>query len=396
MFAGTPLKIAINVLSQSPGYSTGALSWFLQFAQAVPAADPGTEYVLIAGRSDVPFYQKKSEKAEVVGVGWGNRQRALRVLTEHFLLGGALKAQGADVLFQGGSGVAPLLLPSHVKLVLAIWAMQHLAEADIRWEQKLYRRLFFRRGLRRADRIIVNSAYTRDLLLRHYAKDVLAPVDVIHHGVDLALFHPDTPRGEEGGSAQGDRPYVLFVGQIYPYKLLHILAQAFCRAVSQAGLPHRLVVVGSFVRIDSMGDSYRRQIEQIFSDAGLGDRLVLMQDVKVAGLRALYAEAALYVQSSAAETFGRTVIEAMACGAPVLAARAAATPEILGDAGYYYQALDVEECAAQILTILKDETIRQDLIMRGLKRAQDFSYDGEVARLTALLHSVGAGASSAS
>jgi glycosyltransferase involved in cell wall biosynthesis len=153
-------------------------------------------------------------------------------------------------------------------------------------------------------------------------------------------------------------------------------------------LPHRLVVCGRFASSDSLGAGYRRQVEAIFVQAGLGGRLVLIENVSVAQLRALYADAALYVQSSAAETFGRTVIEAMACGTPVLAARAAATPEILADAGRYYEAASAEECAGGILAILQNDGLRQDLIARGLSRAQDFSYDDEVGKLIALLHRV--------
>jgi glycosyltransferase involved in cell wall biosynthesis len=228
------------------------------------------------------------------------------------------------------------------------------------------------------------------MLMAHYG-NIRAPVEVVHHGVDLELFRPGplAVQDQESLARRGaGQPYVLFVGQIYPYKKLNVLADAFCRAISSASLPHRLVVVGSFGRADSMGASYRRQIEAVMEAAGLRDRLVLMEDVNVQELRALYANAALYVQPSVSETFGRTVIEAMACGAPVLAARAAATPEILGDAGRYYQAQDVEECASQILAIVGDESVRQDLVARGLRRAKDFSYDTEVDKLIALLHRV--------
>src|SRR5437879_13692418 len=83
------LKVAINILSQSPGHSTGALSWFLQFARLVPKRDPGTDYVLIVGREDVPYFRGKSPTARVVGAGWGNSRRALRVLSEHLLLSAA-------------------------------------------------------------------------------------------------------------------------------------------------------------------------------------------------------------------------------------------------------------------------------------------------------------------
>ncbi|MBA2587652.1 MAG: glycosyltransferase family 4 protein [Alphaproteobacteria bacterium] len=386
------MKIAVDVLFQSPTHSTGALSWFTQFARAAPGRDPANTYVYVAGRDDAAYYRQKNPALHVEGAGWGNRRRILRILSEHFLLGPALKRLGADILFHGSSGVAPLVMPRRTKLILAIWGMQHVAAADIRWEQRLYRRLLFRPGLRRADAILVNSAYTRDLLLKHYGGGIRAPVEVVHHGVDFNLFRPGPLTQDEMAplASRGvNGPYILFVGQLYPYKLLHILAEAFARAAASRDLPHKLVVVGSFSRTDSMGEAYREQVLKGIADAGLSDRLVALEDVGIQDLRALYAGTDLYVQSSAAETFGRTVIEAMACGAPVLAARAGATPEILADAGRYYEAQDVEGCAAEIAAILQDQDLRAQLRAKGLQRAKDFSYDGELDHLIGIFHRVG-------
>lgn len=386
------MKIAVDVLFQSPTHSTGALSWFNQFARMVPARDPTNQYVFIAGRDDVPYYRQKHPTLAVEGVGWGNRRRPLRILSEHFLLAPALKRLGADILFHSSSGVAPLVLPRRTKLVQAIWGIQHVTAADIRWEQRLYRRLLYRPGLRRADAIIVNSAYTRDILLQHYGDVIRAPVEIVHHGVDFKLFYPgpaDTQTAARLAARGVEGPYILFVGQLYPYKLLHVLAEAFARAIGARGLPHKLVVVGSFSRTDSMGEAYREQIVATLCRAGLADRLVAVEDVDIQDLRALYAGADLYVQSSDAETFGRTVIEAMACGTPVLAARAGATPEILADAGRYYEARDVEGCARQITDILADEKLRRQLSAQGLERATAFSYEAELDHLIAIFRRLG-------
>jgi glycosyltransferase involved in cell wall biosynthesis len=142
-----------------------------------------------------------------------------------------------------------------------------------------------------------------------------------------------------------------------------------------------------------MGAAYRERIAGMLAEAGLADRLVTLDKVEIKGLRALYAGADLYVQPSSSETFGRTVIEAMACGTPILAARAGATPEILAEAGHYYEALDVAACAAKIGAILSDAELRQDLSREGLERARGFSYESELDRLIAIFHRVGAGPS---
>lgn len=382
------MKVAINVLSQSPGHSTGALSLYVQLARFLPERDPGTEYVYFSGKDDIDYYRSKSDKIGVVGVGWGNRRRPLRVLSEQFLLGPRLAAENVNVVFHSGSGVAPLRFPKKPRLILGIWGMQHVARTDIKAGQRLYRNTLFSHGLRRADVCVVNSKYTRDLLIQHYPW-IKAPVAVIRHGVDLNLFNPGLLTNVDlAGLARLhiQQPYVLFVGQLYPYKLLHVLAEAFCRAIGKGGGPHKLVVVGSFASAHGMGGDYKNRVLGIMRGHGLLDRLVLAEDVPIGDLRALYAGAALYVQSSSAETFGRTVIEAMACGCPVLAANSAATPEVLGDAGLYYEADDVETCAEQIQRVLEDSRLHDTLATKGLVRVQEFSFENEVNQMISLFH----------
>ena len=181
-------------------------------------------------------------------------------------------------------------------------------------------------------------------------------------------------------------PYILFVGQIYPYKQVHILADAFCEAMDRTGAPHKLVVIGSFAKAHGMGERYREQILNIMAERGYQDRLVLASDIGVSALRALYTAADVYVQSSDAETFGRTVLEAMACGCPVVAAHAGATPEVLGDAGLYYEAQDVGGCATHLVQLLGDAQKRTQFRDAGLARVRSFSFEAEIAQMANLFH----------
>jgi glycosyltransferase involved in cell wall biosynthesis len=382
------LKIGIDVLSQSPGFSTGALSQYLQMARFLPERDPSSEYIFFSGWEDVAYYQAKTDRIRVVGGGWGNRHHKLRILSEHFLLWRAQAREKLDLIFHSGSGVAPVVMPRAPKLVLGIWGMQHVSDAQIAAGPKLYRRLLFQRSLERADVCLVNSEYSRDLLLQHYT-GFSAPVAVIRHGVDFGLFHPSPPDEEDRlrmAQLGVAGPYLLFVGQIYLYKLLHILAEAFCDVMDRSGLPHQLVVIGSFAKAHGMGEEYRARIIELMRSRGYQDRLVLAQDIGIGALRAFYAGADVYVQPSDAETFGRTVLEAMACGCPVIAARAGATPEVLGDAGLYYEAQDVSGCAAHLENVLQDGGLRKDLTQRGLARVQKFSFAEEIAQMVQLFH----------
>lgn len=386
------MKVAINVLAQSPGHATGSLSQFLQMGRYLPERDPGSEYIAIAGYDDVAYYKSKLPKARVVAGGWGNRHRLLRVLSEHLLLGPVAARENVDILFHAAAGVGPAILPRKVRLVLGIWALHHIAAGQIPFINKLYRTIMFDRSLRRASCILVNSEYTRALLFKH-RPNLSVPVEVIHHGIDSSLFNTDAFTAENTqrlAQITGGGPYVLYVGQVYPYKRLDVLVEAFCKAAKGSALPHKLVIVGSFAAEHGGGENFKDKMLRLLADAGLADRLVLGEDISVRDLRLLYAGTELYVQPSSAETFGRTVIEAMACGAPVLAAHAASTPEILGDAGVYYPTENVDECAARISEILGDEAQRTALRAKGLERVKLFSFDNEIDKVAALFHRVAA------
>jgi glycosyltransferase involved in cell wall biosynthesis len=384
------MKVAINALAQSPHLFSGSLSQYLQMAEMLPALDPATDYALLVRKADAEYYREHAAGTQVVSTATPGNGVLARLVAEHSLLGRVCAREQVDVLFHASSGSAPLMLPSRTKLVLAVWAGQAPDTIYLPLHKRFYRSQLARPGIARATELIFNSQYSRNLFLERYRVD--APSTIIHHGVDPRLFYPT--RGPKGGeravTADPPQPYVLFVGQIYPYKQLHILAEAFSKAVLELRLPHRLVVTGSFAQGHNREDEgYRRRIQDILARYGMGSRIDFFEGVPVRRLRELYADADLYVQSSTAETFGRTVIEAMACGAPVLAARAAATPEVLGEAGVYYEPHDVEDCAAQIGRMLSDPALRAALRERGLQHARSFSRESEMQAMARVFHRVG-------
>lgn len=392
------MRIAISTLAENTKSPTGLLSYFLQLAKYLPLAAPEHEFIFIVPDDEVAYYSDRIRACEVVAGGWGNSNRLLRMASEHFGLASTLKKLRADLLYYCGAGTAPLYLPASSRLVLNVIATQHInpesfpEEARLSFARRTYRRALTGHSLRRADTVIVNSAFSAQIIEGAFP-NLRRPIEVVHHGVDRKLFN-DAPATEAEASALKARgvgsPYVLFVGKVYKYKLLHVLAFAFCQTVSANALPHKLVVMGSFSGPLEMGDAYKERIRTIFAAAGLADRLILLDKVDVKLLRTLYAEASVYVQSSVSETFGRTTIEAMACGTPVLAAQAAATPEVLGDAGLYYDGANAEDCAAQLTRLLRDEPLRAQLSKLGRERAASlFTFEAEIARLSACFAATG-------
>jgi glycosyltransferase involved in cell wall biosynthesis len=385
------MKVAVCALSQSLAAPSGLLSWFSQLARFLPVVDPGTEYHFVVSGATREYITGNSGSIADI-LGWDNSHRGLRVFSEHFLVGPWAKRTGIDVLLMANAGTAPLLLPKPVKLVQGIFGFHHANATDLLPITRYYRQALFDHTIRRADRIIINSEYSRGELTR-LAPAALAKTVVVPHGRNEALFHPGplTQREEDEFSALGiPSPFISFVSQIYPYKNVHVAIEGYCRYVVATGASHHIAVIGKFSSNFGDGEAYREQLKAIARAHGLEERLHFCAGVSAAALRAIYRKADAYIQSSLSETFGRTSLEAMACGCPIIAARAAATPEIVGDAGLYFEGADIQGCTDALTRMLTDAPLRNTCVALGLERAKRYSVNSEARQLAEVFARVAA------
>jgi glycosyltransferase involved in cell wall biosynthesis len=209
------------------------------------------------------------------------------------------------------------------------------------------------RAARSAERVICPSEFTRGDLRRRYGVDE-AGVRVIPEAPALATGAQDPPPG----------PYVLAVGDLRPKKNFARLAEAFALLRRSPGVPHRLVVAG----VDS-GEGARIRA------AADGAPVELPGYVSDAALDALMRGADLLVHPSLYEGFGLVLLEAMARGCPVAAARTTALPETGGDGAIYFDPLDPTDMAGAIARALEDRELRATLVERGRRRAAAFSWE---------------------
>ncbi len=213
------------------------------------------------------------------------------------------------------------------------------------------------RAARSAQRVICISEATRDDLCERYRVDA-SRTRVIGLAPALPAGSEDPPEG----------PYLLAVGDLRAKKNLGRLVEAFALLHAE-GLPHRLVLAGQ----DS-GEGERLR-------AAAGDAPVdLIGYVSDSRLDALLRGADLLVHPSLYEGFGLVLLEAMARGCPVAAARATALPETGGDAAVYFDPLDPGEMAGAIRRVLEDGALAADLSERGRARAAQFSWARTAAR----------------
>jgi glycosyltransferase involved in cell wall biosynthesis len=178
----------------------------------------------------------------------------------------------------------------------------------------IYRRLMFEVA-RRADRVIAVSQSTRRDLIDHLAC-APAKIDVTLEGV-RPEFQPAPPRA-------GEPPFLLYVGRRDPYKNLPLLIEAFADVAA--------AVPAARLRIIGPPDARYPEAPARAAALGLTDRIDWVGYAAPEQLIANYQQAAAFVLPSQYEGFGLTVLEAMACGAPVVCSNVSSLPEVVGDA----------------------------------------------------------------
>jgi len=225
----------------------------------------------------------------------------------------------------------------------------------------------------RADRVMtVSESARRDLIA--WFRLPSNKVRVMPEGPE-ACFEP-RPHGEESDRAlrrSGVEPgsrFLLYVGGLSPHKNLGRLVEAFARS-GLAGEGHRLVLVGD------TGDVFHTHVPELRAAVerlGLGGSVHFTGYVPDPDLVYLYNRAEALAQPSLWEGFGLPVVEAMACGTPVVAAAAGSLPEVVGDAGLFFDPLDVGAMAGCLRRVADDPMLRAGLAGRAVRRAAHYTW----------------------
>jgi alpha-1,3-rhamnosyl/mannosyltransferase len=228
------------------------------------------------------------------------------------------------------------------------------------------------RSLEIADHVLADSASTRDDIVKHFS---IRPERISVVPLAAAQSFKPLPATEvqQVLSDWGLVPdaYLLFMGTIEPRKNLLRLLQAAELAGNRAG---PLVLAGA--------DGWRSdEVALRIQSLRRAGRLTYLGYVPDEARPALINGARGFVYPSLYEGFGLPVLEAMACGVPVLASNVSSLPEVVGDAGLMVDPADVDSIAQGMVRLWEDETLRRELSARGLRQAAGFSWE-KTARQT--------------
>lgn len=318
-------------------------------------------------------------------------------LWTHVRLSREMLSAPPDVLLVP-SHVLPLIHPRRCVVTVHDLGYHYYPEAHTLF-QNLYLRWSTRYNARTATRVLADSEATRKDLLRYYGIPEERVV-VVYPGHDEALGPvSDQQMLEAVRNRHGlNGPYLLYVGTLHPRKNLVRLVDAF--AVLAARLQSMSEAAGVGVARDvtapylvlagSKGWLYREIFDRV-RRLELEDRVLFTGYVPDADLPALLSGALAFVFPSLYEGFGFPVLEAMACGTPVVCSSASSLPEVAGDAALQVDPLDTEGWVEAMHQILIDGGLRATLVERGLKQVQRFSWQRCASQVLQVLEEVGRG-----
>jgi glycosyltransferase involved in cell wall biosynthesis len=244
--------------------------------------------------------------------------------------------------------------------------------------QHVYFRWYVAPLLRKAKKIITVSEQTKADVIAELGVNTCR-IHVVPGGCNHADFHPHID-STAIKLRYGLHRYLLYVGNLHPHKNLARLIQAFARFSSRVS--HQLVLVG---KKDSR---FYPSLEMLVGKLGLNGRVVFLDYVKQDDLGGMYAGAEAFVFPSLYEGFGLPLVEAMACGTPVVSGNTGATAEVAGVAGILVDPRSVKDLAEALEYVLTTQGIRQDLQERGLRRAQQYRWDRTARQISGIIEGV--------
>jgi len=356
------LHIAIDAHSVGAGLG-GNETYATNLIEALADIDSVNRYTL---------YVTKKEAVERFANRWPNVH--LRLTLPHtplvripLTLTVELRRRPVDILHV--QYTSPPFTPCPVVNTIHDLSFEHLPETFKRrsWRQM---RLTIRRSAQSAAHILTDCDFARDDILKTYG---IAPERVTAVPLAAAVrFSPvrderelDRVRNKYGINGK----YILTVGSIQPRKNIPRLIRAYSMLCSERNLEPlpKLVVVGK------RGWLYEDTLATAESST-VRDRIILTGYVDDKDLPALYSAASCFVYPSYFEGFGIPPLEAMRCGTPTITGDRTCFPEIIGDAGLMVDPFDEQAIKLGIVRVLTEQTLRDELIEKGLKRANSYDW----------------------
>ncbi|UCC53935.1 MAG: glycosyltransferase family 4 protein, partial [Anaerolineaceae bacterium] len=354
----------IGIDGRLPYYEIGGISQYvLQLLSALAALDSDNEYLVLKSRKD----RRDRDPEGAPNFSTRSLWTPCHHRFERWTLGAEVLPHKLDVLH------SPDFIPPSFgakRHVITVHDLNFVHFPGFITEES---RNFYARqiawAVQKADHIAADSHHTRRDLIEllevppnkittiHLAANPIFLRQPAKRSVDRTLEDLNLSRG-----------YVLFVGTLSPRKNVEGLVRAYSRLAREASFDSPLILAGGRGWLDD-------SIFKTVMDLGLESRVRHLSGIGDERLVHLYHGAGVLVLPSLYEGFGLPPLEAMLCGCPVVVSDRASLPEVVGDAGLLIDPEDDDSMAGAILNVLTDSRLREDMIKKGYRQAQSFSWE---------------------
>lgn len=361
------MRVGVNLLWLVPGEVGGSEESTLASLRALARrGDPDLHLELLVAADLLEAHPDLPATFATRVAPWSTRSRAARLLAESTWL--AQRTRSLDLVHHAGGTVPPRRT---APCLLTLHDLQPLERRATHGRiKRAYLGLAVPRSVEAARIVVVPSEHVRRGVLERFGADP-AKVVVVHHGVERrAGTEPDALRRRYDLPG----PVVLYPAITYPHKNHRVLIDAFARVLAHHP-GATLVLTGG---AGSEEAAVAAQIDRL----GIRAQVRRTGRVPEADVAGLYDVASVVAVPSTYEGFGLPAVEAMAHGCPVVAARATALPEVVGDAGLLVDPGDTDGWGAALDQLLGDEPQRQRLAAAALARAARFTWEANAAALS--------------
>ncbi len=341
----------------------------------------------------------KLELGDLPNITWAQLEEsdetALRFYQEQAILPDLIRRSGADVLISCGnfalwrSPVPQILLSGNSLYTSADFYRDLRSRRDYRvWLDTRIKGIFAKRSIYWADRTVAPSRAFADELQRWTGVRVLP----IHHGFNFETFKDEAPLPiptQQKLDSAKDALRLLFVSHYNYYRNFETLLRAIPQI--QSRLDKRRVVVFLTCNLSSEKNpgAYRAEpAAALIQQLGIAEQVVELGAIPYHLLHNVYRSCDIYVTPAYTETFAHPLVEAMACGVPIVASDLPVHREVCADAALYFQRFAPQDLADQILRLEASSDLRKVLTERGRSRTREFSWEKHVEEILGLATSL--------
>lgn len=372
------MKIAINTRLLLPDKLEG-IGWFsFEILKRITESHPEHEFYFLFDRE----YSNEfifNDNVHPVIVRPVTRHPVLWYIWFEWCIPSVLRKLKADV-FVSPDGF--LSLRSNIPTVSVIHDINFFHRPDdLPFISRKYYNYFFPRFANKAARIGTVSEYSAKDISDSYLVD-RNKIDVVYNGVNERYAPIDSIQVNENRLKYSSGfPYFVFVGTLHPRKNIVNMLKAFDTFRRNTGSNIKMVIVGEKM--------FRtKEIDNTLKSMEFSDDVIFTGRLSPDDLHKVIASALAMTFIPYFEGFGIPLLEAMKCGVPVIASDRTSLPEIGGDAAVYCDPDNPDEIAMTMQNISENDEIRNEFIRKGLKRAQDFSWDKSAGRFWSLIEKV--------